>query len=123
METYTIFNRTTKTLQGTWDGRHYDIGPGETQMHPESVALAFKRQNPQMGSLDPSTGSINYLISIKELEDPLTPIEVTNAPEVWNREKLAGARPSELVPGDNGLYGMGDWRRGQPLDVNFNKNS
>ena len=120
MQIYTVFNRTNKLLQGTWDGRHYDLAPGATEMYPELVALAFKRQNPQMGSLDPRTGAINFLISIKENGDPMTPIEVTDAPEVWDRSKLAGARPSDVVAGDNGLY-SGDWRRGQPLDSSFTK--
>ena len=119
MKLLTVTNRTSSILKTTWNGIHYDLAPHETQMFPELVATAFKRWNPQMGSLNPQTGQISYLVAIKEQNDPATPIEQTNSVEVWDRSKLTGSRPSEVVPGDNGLYSEQMWKRGQSLDLNF----
>jgi hypothetical protein len=121
MEFYTVVNRTGETLSATWDGRPYTLGPHAEGMFPELVALAFKRQNVKMGSLDPRTGKIEFLAGIKEKGDPITPTEQTDAVEVWDREKLTGAKPSEIVPGDNGLYATREWKREQPLDSNFTR--
>ena len=108
-ETVTVVNRTSKVLLGVWDGRHNDIPLGESKW-TKLEAEAFKRQNPLMGSGDPRdteagmTGKMQYLIGIKENRDPITPVEQTNAVERWDRNRMYGARPSEVVPGDNGLY-------------------
>jgi len=120
-EFLTIVNRTGRTLSAMWDGRPYDIAPHAEKPVPEYVALAFKRQNVKMGSLDPRTGKIEFLIGIKEQNDPITPTEQTDAVEVWDRSKLTGARPSETVAGDNGLYAVREWKRDQPLDTAFVK--
>ena len=124
METLTVTNRTSKALQTVWDGKHYEIGPHETQIHTADVARQFKKWNPQMGSLDPRSGRINYLIAIKEDNDPETPLEQTDAVEVWDRAKLTGARPSEIVPGDNGLYsGQVDWKSRQNVNLGIDGRS
>ena len=124
----TVVNRVKRVIKATWDGRHYELGPLETGHFPVEVATQFKRWNPQMGSLDPRTGKIVYLVGIKELNDPCEPLEkevlidpATGKPfiEVWDRTKLTGARPSEIVPGDNGLYSSRDWKSGQNTDLNF----
>lgn len=99
----TLVNRSSKTLEGTWDGKHYKIAPGKHSF-PLHMALKFKDQNPVMGSLDPQTLHIDYLLGIEEEGDDLFPIEQSQAVEKWDRSRLTGARPSEIVPGDNGLY-------------------
>lgn len=120
METMTVVNRSSKVLKTVWDGKHYEIGPHETQICTAEVARQFKKWNPQMGSLNPQTGAINFLIGIKEDNDPTEPIEQTDAVEVWNRDKLTGARPSEVVPGDNGLYSKQvAWKSPQSQNTNF----
>lgn len=102
-----LVNRTNETLEGTWDGRHYQIGPGRHSF-PELAAIKFKEQNPVMGTLDPRDGSMTYKIGIVELGDPVTPLlTYKNAVERWDRTKLNGAPATEEVPGDNGLYSMG----------------
>jgi len=112
-----------------WDGRPYTLGPYEEKIFPELVAHAFKRRNIQMGSLDPRTGNMVFLVGLKELGDPCEKLKEevlidksTGEPavEVWDRSKLTGARPSEVVAGDNGLYSKGDWKSGQSTDLNFN---
>ena len=126
MNLVTITNRVNRELQGTWNGRHYDIPSGESA-HPELIAAAIKRQNPLMGSEDPRTGRTEYLIGVKEWGDPTTPISpeyevrMNQTGERWNRAYLTGARPSEVVPGDNGIYSLrGIEGAGTlPLDAGF----
>lgn len=102
MNFVTLVNRSSKTLHGVWDGKHYDITPGQHQF-PEIQALKFKEQNPIMGSEDPYTLQKEYLIGIVEHHDDISPVEQTSAIERWNRSKLIGAKPVEVVKG-NGLY-------------------
>lgn len=102
MEYVTLVNRSNKVLKGTWDGRHFDLKPGSHQF-PEIQALKFKEQNPIMGSEDPYTLQKEYLIGIVEHGDDISPTEQTASIERWNRAKLVGAKPVEIVRG-NGLY-------------------
>lgn len=99
----TLVNRSSKPVTGTWDGRHYILAPGKHSF-PQYIAVKFRDQNPVMGSLDPQTGHIDSLLGIEEEGDDLFPIEQTGAIEKWDRKRLTGARPTEVVPGDNGLY-------------------
>ena len=125
---FTVVNRSGQVAQATWDGQHYELGPHATEMFEELVAHKFKANNPLMGSLDPRTGQITCRVGIKELGDPIQPLTAdvlinptTGKPhvEVWDRNKLTGARPSEIVEGDNGLYSAGDWKSPQSTDLNF----
>ena len=122
MNFVTVVNRVVRNLQGTWNGRHYDIPIGKSA-HPEIIAAAIKRQNPVMGSEDPRTGRMDYLVGIEEWGDPTTPVNeaMYNPIERWDRTKLVGARPTEVVPGDNGLYSLrGVEGAGTlPLNVDF----
>ena len=127
METVTVVNRINRVVKCTWDGRHHEIEPLASKLCTEEVANQFKRWNPQMGSLDPQTGIMTFLVGIKEQGDPCEPLEeilidpATGKPhiEVWNRARLTGARPSEIKAGDNGLYSEQMWKRGQSTDLNF----
>ena len=110
-EILTVKNRTRQTITGTWGGRQYDLEPLATGAFPELVAKAMKRQNPIMGSGDPRdseygmTGRMKYKVGIVEYNDPIDPVEINpDAVERWDRSKLVGAKPSEVVAGDNGLY-------------------
>lgn len=97
-----LVNRSSKNLTGTWDGRQYTLTPGQHSF-PEIQALKFKEQHPVMGSEDPYTLQKEYLIGIVEHGDDISPTEQTNVIERWNRSKLIGARPVEVVRG-NGMY-------------------
>ena len=113
----TVVNRTDSILTGTWNGIQYDIPPGE-HYFPEDVAKAIRKQNIVMGSEDPRTGKVIYKVGIVEHKDPtakLTDPDVAEAEaafnkwgERWNRDKLTGAKPSEVVAGDNGIYSARD---------------
>ena len=110
-EVYTVKNRTSQTITGTWGGRQYDLAPNGTGAFPALVATAMKRQNPIMGSGDPRdseygmTGRMKYKVGIVELGDPVDSVEINpTAVERWDRSKLVGAKPSEVVAGDNGIY-------------------
>jgi hypothetical protein len=127
-EYYTVVNRCSKKVQTMWDGKPYELGPFESAVFPELVAYAFKRWNIQMGSLDPQTGRVEFLVGIKEKDEPCEPLKneviidrTTGKPavEVWDRSRLTGARPSEVVPGDNGLYSADVLKGRQPTDLNF----
>lgn len=122
MELVTVVNRTSKKLQGTWDGRHYDIQPGSSA-HPRLVAEAFKRQNTKNGSENPRTGDITYLVGIKEDGDDCSPMEQDyNAVERWDRSTMPLKQQNvEIVPGDNGIFSARDVRRSLPLDSSFVK--
>jgi flagellar basal body rod protein FlgF len=123
MRLVTLVNRTESTLHGVWDGRHHDILPGANTF-PELQALAFKRQNPVMGSEDPITGYMDYKVGILEDNDLVEPLKaVKESIERWDRSKLAGARPTEVVAGDNGLYQLGRTAgsQGLPADAGFAK--
>ena len=110
----TVVNRTNEHLTGTWNGRHYDILPGKNQF-TEQEALAFKRQNPVMGSSDPRvateydliSGKSIYKLGIEENGDDCSPLtKINEGVERFDRSQLIGAKPSEIVPGDNGLYSV-----------------
>ena len=117
MQYVTVVNRTSKNLYGTWDGRQYTIAPGKNSF-PIIQAQKFRDQNPIMGSMDPMSGQMDYKIGIEEDNDPCTPLEgVVEGVEKWDRSKLAGARPSEVVAGDNGLYQLGRSAGSTPLPV------
>ena len=122
----TLVNRTKDTLQGTWNGRHYDIMPGESH-YPEAEAQAFRRQNIVMGSEDPRTGKITYKLGIREYGEPCSPLdpEVLAGDKVsverWDRTKLTGSKPSEVVAGDNGIYSARQVAADLPFDSSFVK--
>ena len=101
MDYVTVVNRTSKNLEGTWDGRHYTLTPGE-HAFPIIMAEAFKRQNPLMGSEDPRTLQCEYLIGIKELSDNCEPLEQSPALERIDRSKTP-EKVVEVIRG-NGLY-------------------
>lgn len=99
-ETVTIVNRTSKMLQGTWNGRPYDIPPGESRFS-RLEAVAFRYQNPIMGRgtpLEDWSVRSEYLIGIKEDGDPITPVEQTNAPQRWDSEILNGSNTEVIRP-------------------------
>lgn len=108
MEFVTVVNRTKKVLAGKWDGRDYAIPLGKS-MFPRIQAEKFKLQNPIMGSEDPRTGQCEYKIGIEENKDrvDMLPDDLKEGIEKWDRSKLVGARPTEVVDGDNGLYALG----------------
>jgi len=121
-EFVTIVNRTDSPREGVWDGKPHVLPPGKSE-HPKHKAIKFVEQNPIMGSEDPRTGDMKYYLGIEELRMDCTPLtpdadKAYNPTERWNREHLTGARPSEVVAGDNGLY-SGSWRRSQPADSTF----
>ena len=91
-EFVTVVNRTSKLLHATYDGKPYDLPPGETRL-PRVVALYARFQNPIMGKGTPMEDwniRSEYLIGIKEDKDPITPIEQTTAPQRWDTEALSG---------------------------------
>lgn len=108
MEYVTLVNRTSKTLQGTWDGRQHKVTPGE-HMLPKAIAEAVKRQNPLMGSQGLEIWDVIYLCGIKEQGDDISPIEQSDIVELVNPALLHAAtlgrgQKMQTVPGVAGLY-------------------
>lgn len=121
-ELVTIVNRSTKTLTGTWNGRHYLLEGKKSYSFPRVIAEKFRNQNPVMGSEDPRTLQTDYLIAITEDGDDTTPIEQSGAVEKWDRKKLPkSAQNVDVVPGSTGLFSARDVQANLPTDSNFVK--
>ncbi len=118
-EIVTVVNRTSKPVNGTWDGKPNTIKAHGKAAFPISVAEAFKRQNVVMGSEDPYTGSMEYLVGIEEQGDDLSPIEQTVKITRMNRAPLK--KNEEVVKGENGIYSVRDVAQSLPLDSAFVK--
>jgi hypothetical protein len=115
MEIVTVYNRTSKPVTGLWDGKPRVIPPHGKQAFPEVVAEAIKRQNVVMGSEDPFTGEMQYLVAILEFGDPQDDIEQTNSITRMNRAPLG--KDEEVVKGQNGLYSRRDLAPGPAVST------
>lgn len=102
MQMVTLVNRTSKMLECVWDGRHYDIGPGE-HAFPEIQALKFKEQHPLMGSEDPRTLNKIYLMGIKENNDDCSPLEQSEQLTLQDVTEKIKSGELKVIRG-NGLY-------------------
>ena len=99
-EIVTVVNRTSKMLKGTFNGKPYDIPPGESRFTRQEARF-FRYQNPIMGRgtpLEDWSVKSEYLIGIKEDNDPVDPVEQTNAPQRWNTEMVNGSNVEVVRP-------------------------
>lgn len=108
MEYVTLVNRTSKPLNGTWNGRQFKVLPGEST-HPIRIADAIKRQNPLMGSQGSELFEVIYLCGIKELGDDIFPLEQSDSkelmdPNILHAATIAAGRKLDVVPGAAGMY-------------------
>lgn len=95
----TVVNRTSKKLEGCFNGIHHDLPPGESRFTYEQ-ALFFRNQNPVMGRgtpLDDWNVRSEYLVGIKESGDDCSPIEQSNAPQRWDSDMVNGPGRYEVV--------------------------
>lgn len=100
-------NRTSKPVTGVWDGKPNVIPAGGRVALPLVVAEAIKRQNVVMGSEDPYSGEMQYLVGVVEHNDDLSPIEQTRSITRMNRRGIE--KPDEVVvEGRTGLYSTRD---------------
>lgn len=125
MELVTVVNRTNKPLEAMWDGHIHVIPVGKSQ-HNRYVAQKAKEQNVLMGSQDPRTGEIVYLVGIVEDRDDCSPVS-TNIEnptgERWNRNYLPGGTAAvQVVPGRTGLFSGRDVQSNLSPDVSFGAN-
>ncbi len=104
MRFVTAVNRTSKTLQGCWDGKHYNVPPGKNALD-EQRARALKLQNPIKGSDDPLTGNLDYYVGVEEDGDDCSPVEQNNEIELY-RSLRSKAIPIMVVPGNVGMYSV-----------------
>ena len=121
MQYVKLVNRTSKTLHGLWDGHHYDLAPGE-HAFPEIQALKFKEQNPIMGTQDPYTLHMDYLIGIVEYGDDVSPIEQSKKDELANRSMYPKRDQDVDLIQNSGYYSPHrDASPPLPLDIGFTK--
>lgn len=90
MELVTVVNRSSKPVRGTWDGKPEIIAPHAKSALPIIVAEAIKDQNVIMGSEDPITGDMQYLVGIVEYGDDISNTEQSNAVTRMNRSARVG---------------------------------
>ena len=98
----TLVNRSSKTLEGVWDGRHYQITPGKHEF-ARIKAEKFRDQNPIMGSEDKYSGEKQYLIGIVENGEDVSPTEQSDAISLADLAAQIKSGEIKVVPG-NGLY-------------------
>jgi hypothetical protein len=103
MEYLTLVNRTSKSLQGTWNGRQFEIVPGKS-LHPKLVAEAIKRQNPLMGSQGSEIYETIYLCGIEEYGDDISSLEQSTSKELMDPAILHGGKVMQEVSGVSGMY-------------------
>ena len=122
MQMLTVVNRTSRNLSGKWDGRDYIAPPGKSA-YPRTIAEAIKRANPIMGSDDPITGQLQYLIGIEESGDPTSPIEQSDVIELFSRPPQKDDTPIIVIPGNSGMYSVkrAEVAAALPKDSNFVK--
>lgn len=115
MQYVSLINRTSKPLIGTWNGMRHTIAPGKNSF-PEAIAVKFKEQNPILGTLDPYSMDRDYLLGIEEYNDPIDPIEQSNAVELLDRKKMdpIAAKAVELKTSVGRLYST---EKSSPLPV------
>ncbi len=120
MQYVTLVNRSSKTLNGTWDGRSYKIAPGKHEF-PEAQAMKFRDQNPVMGTEDPYSLNKQYLLAIPSQGDDVSPIEQTDS--VSLQDLTAKIKSGELrVVRGNGLFQPAvDKVGGLPNELAFTK--
>lgn len=106
MELLTVVNRSAKDLNATWDGKPILIKANAKVALPRIVAEAAKRQNVIMGSEDPYTGEMQYLLGIVEFNDDISPIEQTQTITRMNRKVLG--TDEAVVKALGGVYTQRD---------------
>ncbi len=103
MEFVTLVNRTSKFLNGTWNGKQFKVAPGP-QTFPMRTAQAIKAQNPKMGTQGSEIFDVEYLCGIKELGDDVSPTEQSDAKELMNSKVLHGNKRMMEVQGETSMY-------------------
>lgn len=106
MNLVTIVNRTSKPVEGKWDGKPYVIEANGKAALPVIVAEAIKRQNIVMGSEDPYSGAMEFLVGIVEHGDDISPIEQTQVITRMDRKEFA--KQEDVVKSRGGMYTQRD---------------
>lgn len=105
MQYVTLINRSSKTLEGVWDGKRHKIVPGKNSF-PEAMARKFRQQHPIMGTEDPVSLERQYLLGIEEDGDDCSPIEQSTAETLIDMSKFREQFPEAevLKTSAGGLY-------------------
>lgn len=88
MHSVTLFNRSSKELEGVWDGQIVKLPSRKEVSVTADAARALIEQHPVMGTEDPYNGTCEYLIACKEFGDSdRSKIEQTDARERLYRDE------------------------------------
>lgn len=99
-EIITVVNRSSKPLTWRFNGRSFGLKPNEERSECMTYAMAGVRQNPVMGTYDPTYEHQHQsLVGIREYEEqwPTTPIEQSNNPEAFDRRRLPEDRQNAFI--------------------------
>lgn len=99
MQIVTVVNRTSRPVEGIFDGKRTIIGPHKRIPMLATAAEMLKRQNPVMGTEDPfDPRSPDFLVGIEEWGDDITPIEQSDKLERFDRSLVpdGGSKAVEL---------------------------
>jgi hypothetical protein len=93
LDIVTVKNRSSRPLQGTFDGVPYVLKPHEERPMLANVAEMIMRQNPVMGTEDATDNnrSTVSLVGIKEWGTDCSPIEQSKAVERFDRSTVPDA--------------------------------
>ena len=123
-ELVTVVNRTSKEVQGTYDGRSYPIGPLKSVSVPRCVARNIRFQNPVMGRgtpLEEWNSKSEYLVGIVEDEDDITPIEQSSEPQRWDTVLVNGTNFEIIRPRGGGFVEVKQYVAPASEDGGFRK--
>ncbi len=100
-ETVTLINRTKGALKCTFDGGDLPIKPGANHGFPAVAVPYAKAQNVVMGTMHPFSPTVyECLVGVEGTRDPITPLEQSDAIEVFDRSQFGGlAGQAVRMPG------------------------
>jgi hypothetical protein len=101
MDIVTVVNRTSKPVEGIFDGQPMVIPPHGRKAMLSNAAELVKRQNPVMGSEDPTDPrSADYLLGVEEWGDDISPLEQSDAVERFDRSLVTDPQGQKAKPMD-----------------------
>jgi hypothetical protein len=92
-ELITLINRAPISLIVLWDGREWELKPGENPNLPKNLIYYAKNQHPIMGSENPHTMRCGYLVAVAGTKDEAAPLTKEQwklhctAQERWDRSE------------------------------------
>lgn len=97
MEELTLVNRAPFNVEGLWDGEITIFKPGQKATFPYHQAVAYREQNPIMGTEDYFTGDCKFKLACADLGDDVKPLpkdfDDSHIRERFDRSTMPGPAP------------------------------